>query len=433
MNEKFLQYIWQFKLFNTNNLYTTDLQSIEIIQAGTPNNSDGPDFFNAKIKINDTIWAGNIEIHIKKTDWQQHQHHQNPTYNNVILHVVLENNTPTLPTPHHQIPTLCLQGLIHPLVYKNYLQIAHNQSNIPCSKVIHHVSNITIQSWLHRLLIERLEQKTIHIYNTLQQNQNHWEQTFFEHLTQAFGINTNNAPFLQLAKTLPITTLAKHKNNLTQLEALFLGQAGFLNTQSADTEPDNYFLTLQKEFSFLQHKHTLTPINVSSWKFGGLRPPTYPTLRIAQLAALVHHSSALFSKILEAPSLQNCMQLFDIQASEYWNNHYILNKTTPKSYPKKLTSATIQLLFINTIIPTLFLYGKQKNIPHYQDRALEWLEQLPPENNSIVEEWRQIKIIPQNAFDTQAFIQLKKNYCNSKRCCECAIGNKILQIEWNKP
>lgn len=421
MKENFLHYLWRTRRFDLQNLQTTDGQPIHIQHFGDYNTHSGPDFLNARISIGDTLWAGNVEMHLHSSHWQQHQHQTDAAYKNVILHVVLEEDTPILRSDGERLPCLELQKRIPPKLAQNYLQLLHNEYWIPCQHHFYEVPDITRNLWLDRLLVERLEQKTQAIATTLQQNANNWEETFYLHLARNFGVKVNAEPFERLAKSLPLLLLSKHKNSLFQIEALLFGQAGLLQENFEDDYPKQ----LQGEYLFLQKKYKLTPVQAVSWKFLRMRPANFPTIRIAQFAQLVVQSSHLFSKILEAQSLEELERFFAIELSGYWRTHYIFDKKSPERQ-KSLGKSAIHLLIINTIAPFLFLYGKQKAEQQYQDRALELLEELPPEHNTILDGWQRLGVKPDSAYQSQALLQLKNDYCANKRCLECAIGNRIL-------
>jgi len=422
MPEEFLQYIWENKLFYAKNLNTTANEKVEIIHPGQRNRDSGPDFFNAKIKISETIWAGNVEIHKKASDWQQHNHNTNKAYDNVILHVVETADLDVTRSNGEVIPTLELSYPEH--LSKNYQQLLDAKTWIPCENQFHKVNPVVLQLGFNRLMIERLENKTGDIEDRLEQNNNNWNETFYQMLARMFGFKVNAVPFELLAKSLPMSILAKHKNNVFQLEALLFGNSGLLNEQLLG---DDYYLELRKEYSFLYKKYNLTPIESHLWKFMRLRPVNFPTVRISQLAALIHRSSGLFSRILEIEDLKELKQLFKVKASEYWNAHYNFNKSTTKTISKELGETAANTLIINVVIPFLFVYGEKQNKSELKNRALEFLEQLPPEKNSIITKWGNLGIEPRSAFDTQALLQLKNIYCEKKKCLNCQIGVKLVK------
>ena len=422
MPEEFLHYIWEQKLFETQNLATSNGQTLEIINVGKRNSDSGPDFFNAKIKIDGTVWVGNIEIHKKSSDWLLHNHQNDKAYNNVILHVVEENDKTICRSSGEEIQVLEITYPEH--LQTNYQKLLDAQTWIACEEQFHKIDPVILQLGFNRLMIERLENKTGEIMQRLEQNQNNWNETFYQMLARMFGFKVNNLPFELLAKSLPIQILSKHKNTPFQLEALLFGNSGLLNQQLLG---DDYYLKLREEFSFLYKKYNLSPIEGHLWKFMRLRPVNFPTIRISQLAALIHHSQSLFSKIIEIDTLEKLKDLFDVQASEYWNSHYNFNKASSKASIKRLGDGAIHILIINVIIPFLFVYGETQNKPHLKNRALEFLEKLPAEKNSITQKWQELGIESRSAFESQALIQLKNMHCEKKNCLNCQIGVKLVK------
>ena len=421
MPEEFLHYIWENRLFNQQELKTENGEKIEIIHQGKRNTHAGPDFFNARIKIEDTIWAGNVEIHQKASDWNKHQHQNDKAYDNVILHVVENADMETNSTSGNPIPVIQLH---YPeKLARNYRELLDSKSWIPCEKQFHKVDPIHLQLGFNRLMIERLESKTQEILDKLEQNNNDWNETFYQFLARMFGFKVNALPFELLSRSLPLSILGKHRNNLFQLEALLFGNAGLLNDQLLG---DDYFLSLREEYSFLYKKYKLKAIESHLWKFLRLRPVNFPTIRISQLEALIQKSEALFSKIVETEKLEDLRNLFHVKASEYWDTHYNFNKTTGKKMVKEMGDSSIQILIINVVIPFLFVYGEKQNKHFLKNRALDLLEQLPAESNSVTKKWNELGVNTRTAFETQALLQLKNNYCETKKCLNCQLGAKLV-------
>jgi hypothetical protein len=420
--EEFLQHIWENKLFHSKKITTSAGEHLEILNIGKRNTDSGPDFFNAKIKIGKTVWAGNIEIHKKSSDWQKHKHHEDKAYDNVVLHVVEKNDYQVKRSNQEIIPTILLE---YPEQLKtNYQNLLDSKTWIACQNQFHKIDPVLLQLGFNRLMIERLENKTDEILKKLEHNKNDWNETFYQMLAKMFGFKVNAIPFELLAKSVPLHILAKHKNNLLQLEALLFGNSGLLNNQLLG---DDYYLQLRNEYSFLYKKYQIKGIESHLWKFMRLRPGNFPTLRISQLAALIHRSNALFSKIIEIENLEDLKELFKVHASEYWNIHYSFNKTSKRKSKKELGGTSINTLIINVVIPFLFVYGEKQNKDYLKNRALEFLEQLPPENNSILTNWRKLGLKSRSAFETQALLQLKNIYCEKKKCLNCQIGVKLIQ------
>lgn len=421
MTEEFLYYIWKFRLFQLN-FQLASGEACQVIDPGLRNEHSGPDFFNAKIKIGKTLWAGNVEIHVKSSDWQKHNHSINEAYDNVILHVVYIHDQETYAKNGVAIPVLELIDKFNLTVYKRYEGFMKSNSWIPCEKMFNSVSRFHINNWLDRLMIERLEFKSQEIEDQLKLNTNNWEQAFYEFIARNFGFKVNAMPFELLAKSLPMNILARHKNNKFQLEALLFGQAGLIPEKGKD----DYSKKLFNEYQFLKMKYELKTIETHLWRFMRLRPSNFPTIRIAQFAELIFKSSHLFSAILEIEKVNELAKLFEVGVSDYWETHYVFNKSAKKRQ-HKMSKATINLILINTIIPFLFIYGKLRKDAVFSDRALRFLEQIPGENNIIVRNWGELGMSVQTAFNTQALLQLKNNYCSNKQCLNCSIGNEILK------
>ena len=417
MKESILHYIWQFRLFPVQDLKTTDGQTVEIIDPGKPNTDAGPDFFNAKIKIDNTLWAGNIEIHSLSSDWVRHHHTTDKAYDNVILHVVNKADANVVRTNGDSVAQLELAVPDH--IRINYDELLREKKWIPCADKIHQVPLFLVNDWKNSLLVERLEQKTEMIETLLSQSNNHWEEAFYVSMARSFGFGTNSEAFERLARSLPMSILAKHKDNIFQLEAMLFGQAGLLE----NTVNDEYQLNLQKEYRFLQSKYQLKPIESSEWKLLRLRPDNFPHVRLSQFAALIHRSTKLFSKIIESDNLQVMRGLFICEVSDYWKKHFLFGKESSVS-GKRLGSKSVDILLINTVVPFLFAYFKKKNSDN--DIALKLLELIPAEKNVIIRKWMELGIGAFSAFDSQALLQLKKKYCDEKKCLRCRIGHKVL-------
>ncbi|HBL75320.1 MAG: hypothetical protein A2W90_20535 [Bacteroidetes bacterium GWF2_42_66] len=421
MKEDFLHFIWKNRLFSKSNIKTVSGEKLEIISTGTHNFDSGPDFFNAKIRIGNTIWAGNVEIHTKASDWYLHRHNEDDAYNNVILHVVETADREVL-VNGKVLPCLVLN---YPAKLKeNYLLLLQSEQWIACEDRFRLIDPFEVKFWSGALLSERLLSKTGEIRFILQQNKNDWNETFYQLLARNFGMKTNALPFELLAKATPLNILGKHKNNLFQIEALLFGQSGLLNEELIG---DDYFLKLREEYSFLYKKYKLNPIEAHLWKFMRLRPVNFPTIRISQFAQLICKSTALFSKILETESLKTLELFFDVESSEYWANHYRFNKASAK-IPKRLGSSAFQNIVINTIAPVLFIYGDINEKHELKDRALRFLDELPAESNSIIDGWEKLEIRAKSAFESQALLQLKNGYCKNKKCLDCRIGAKIIRV-----
>jgi hypothetical protein len=409
------------KLLYNGNLKTSSGENVQIITSGEHNTDAGPDFLNAKIRIGETLWAGNVEIHLKSSDWNLHNHQSDKAYDNIILHVVFEHDHTINRADGSSIPCLEIKNHFDPGLYNTYQTLMQSVSRIPCGHHLPGVEKIIISNWLHRLMIERMEEKVQSILSALEENHHNWEETFYQFLAQAFGAKVNSAPFRILARLLPVKILAKHKNNLFQLEALLFGMAGFLDEKFSDDYPNQ----LKKEFTFLRKKLALQPLKKHLWKFLRLRPANFPTIRLAQFATLIYKSSHLFSKILETEDVKSIAAFFDVEASAYWVDHYRFDKTSGKR-KKTFGSTATDLLLINTIAPFLFVYGKLRGEEIFITRSIGLLENISAEKNNIINGWQELGITANSAFETQALLQLRNNYCKNYRCLDCAIGHKVL-------
>jgi Protein of unknown function (DUF2851) len=417
MKEQLLQFIWQFQYYNNSNLLTVNGEPLQILRSGTHNTNQGPDFLNAQIKCGETILAGSIELHIKASDWVRHKHSNDANYSNVILHVVWQNDV-QLQLP---FPVLELNQRVSNVLLSKYEQLMNAVQFIPCEKLIHTINEITLIAWKERLFVERLQQKATYVEHSLQKNNHYWEQIFWQMLARNFGIKLNSDAFEAIANTVTINILAKHKNQLLQLEAMLMGVSGLLE----ETFEEDYPKMLQREFNFLKAKHNLN-VNKITLSFLRMRPANFPTIRLSQLAALVHQSNHLFSNIKVATSLADIENMFDVAANDYWHYHYTFGESTSFKI-KNLGKQMTQNIIINTVLPILYAYGWYNNNDEYKQKALQWAAQLQPEKNNITKGFEALGLQNKSAYDSQAFIQLKNNYCNHKKCLACAIGNKILK------
>jgi len=419
MKEDFLHYLWQYSLYSTPLLINSG-EMVEVINPGEYNTDSGPDFFNAKLKIGDTLWAGNVEIHVNASDWIKHNHQNNDAYDNIILHVVANNDYQVVRKNGNAIPTLELKAPKN--IYEQYLYLMQNNDWVPCEAFISSMDEFTILQCKEALLVERLKDKSEIIEHRFIANNNNWEETFYQTLAYNFGFKTNSQPFEMLAKSIPISYLAKHKDQLSLIEAMLFGQSGLLNIDLSD----EYIIQLAKDYKHLATKFSLKALNSSLWKFMRLRPANFPTIRIAQFARLIHESNALFSKLIRANTIGDIQELFSIHASEYWNTHYSF-KSISESKPKRFGLSAFYNIVINTISPMLFYYGQQKKQSEYIEKALQYLCEIPNEQNSIINKWADIGIEAKNAFDSQALIQLKNVYCKNRKCLSCRIGNQVIK------
>lgn len=422
MQEDFLHYVWQY-LHLGNDLKTTSGSAIIIKQKGSHNLETGADFFNAKIQIEEQLWAGNVEIHLKSSDWYAHNHQEDKNYDNVILHVVWQHDTEIYRKDNSLIPTLELKGLVPKVTLENYDALFNKkQEFINCEQQLKEVDSFVKNNWLQRLYYERLEEKAIFINTLLTASNTDWEAVLFQLLLKNFGLKTNGSSFLNLAQNIPFGVFRKEWDKLEVIEALLFGQAGLLT----DDKNDNYYLTLQKEYNYYKHKYKLKAIGDSP-QFFRLRPPNFPTIRLSQLAMLYYKEKQLVAKIMALKTLEDAYVLFDVKASSYWDTHYNFDVSSKKR-AKKLTKSFVELVLINTIIPFQFMY-KKVHQTGLQDFDLKLIQAIQSEKNSIVDRFATLGLKAKNAQESQALIQLKKYYCQQHKCLSCAIGNALLKAK----
>ncbi len=422
MKEEFLHFLWQYKLFNSTNLISVKREIVEVIDSGSYNTNSGPDFLNAKLKIDEQLWVGNVEIHIKSSDWYAHHHEKDVNYDAVILHVVWEHDSDVFMKNNHPIPTVELQSFVQKEVLANYKKLfLKEQRWIPCEKQIAETSSFILNNWLERLYFERLENKSVVIKELLQKSNNNFEAVLFQLLAKNFGLKVNGEAFLQLAQSFDFSVLRKVRFNEEQLSALLFGQAGFLEQELEEA----YYLQLQKEYAYIRHKYRLEPIAKHRFQFFRMRPNNFPTIRIAQLIALYNKYQNLFSRLIDVNKVEGFYDLFTGEVNDFWKTHYTF-ETASKKTDKRLSKSFIDLLIINTIIPLKFVYEQARGEVD-QEGLLQLIKQLKPENNSIISKFLELKIKANNAFESQALLELKNNYCAKKCCLQCAIGSKLLK------
>lgn len=420
MREDFLHYVWHNKKFDFSNAKTVCNKEITVISSGEYTKGAGADFFNAQLIIDDLRWAGNVEIHLNSSDWYLHNHHNDSNYNNVILHVVWNHDVEVYHKDQTALPVLELKNYVAETLNSEYMNLNRTKSWIFCENQIRDISGDIIENWKNELYYERLQEKSVPIQKLLIETKNDWEAVLFCMLAKNFGLNINGSSFFEIAKSIPFSIIRKEADEVENLEALFLGRAGLLETDFQDT----YSKELQRRWKYLKIKHNLEDVEIEQLGFFKLRPDNFPTIRLAQLAMLYHKNQYFFETFIKAVSKENLYSLFSIEISTYWQTHYVLDKESPKKR-KPLSESFIDLLIINTVVPLKYLYQQYQNKTNYQ-QLLQPLLAVKPEQNVIIEKFKQIGVSSKNAFDTQALLQLKKNYCDNKRCMDCSIGRTLL-------
>jgi len=429
MKEEFLHYLWKYSLYDQESLIDNNGNRITVVHPGQYNRDAGPDFFNSRISIDGTEWAGNVEIHTCSSHFDNHGHNADPAFNNVILHVVAKKDKDVFNSRGDEVLTVEL--IYDEALYEKYIDLLNNPLVIACQDEIRKLDNFFIQHWLQSLLVERLEEKSESILKIYYETGNDWEETFYRLLSRYFGFRVNTEPFEMLATALPFRIIRKHADNRFQIEALLFGTAGMLEAGLfKEAIADDYYRDLIREYKVLSSKYSIQPLNGWIWKFSRLRPVNFPTIRISQLAAMLSLAGGLFSKTLEAVDINGIKEVFEVSASDYWNDHYVFGKKSKKVSKITGTQAT-DIFLINAVLPALFVYGKSRDIGEISERAITFMDSIHAEENTIIDEWKSAGIGAESAFYTQALIQLRNNYCKKRRCLECRIGDKLISMGRN--
>ncbi|AJR02372.1 DUF2851 family protein [Siansivirga zeaxanthinifaciens] len=421
MQEDFLHYVWKFKKISIQNLKTTSGESILIQDVGMHNLNSGPDFFNAKLTIHNQLWAGNVEVHVKSSDWYLHNHELDAAYDNVILHVVWVHDTEIYRKDNTVIPTLELKDYVHRDVLSNYnMLFTKNNKWINCENDFAGVDHFIFENWMERLYFERLEGKSVLIKSLMEASKNDWEAVLFLMLAKNFGLKVNGEAFLSIAGSFDFSVLRKSQSQIKSLEALLFGQAGLLETNFENP----YYIDLKKEYQFLKQKFQLDNKAVISVQFFRLRPLNFPTIRLSQLANLYFQHKNLFSKLMEVNTLEAYYELFQTKTSVFWNTHFTFLKESKPSN-KIISKSFIDLLLINTILPIKFYYAQQKG-EEVNETIIHIVSEIAAEKNNVIDAFSNLKKLTRGALHSQALLQLKTTYCDKNKCLNCAIGNKII-------
>ena len=428
--EQLLQYVWKHKILPLECLETTDGKALEIIDPGLHNRNAGPDFFNAKLRIGNTMWVGNVEIHEHSKDWFRHGHDSDPAYDNVVLHVVEDVDCDVTNSRGEFIPQIKL--CVPVTVTLNYKELLNADAYPPCYRIVPELAQLTVHSWMAALQTERLERKTLDIARRAERANGSWEDAYFITLARNYGFGINGDAFEQWAYNVPLNQVAHHRDDIFQIEAIFLGQAGLLDIDAIPAKyqkeamNDGYFNRLKNEYKYLAHKFSLTPINRTMWKFLRLRPQNFPHIRISQLATLYHERKTSLSQLVECMNVDEMRRMLSTHVTEYWATHYTFGAESA-SNSKSMSPFSINLLMINTAIPMLFAYGRHTCDDTLCDRAFDMLEQLKAEDNHIIRMWKECGLKVATAGDSQALIQLKNEYCDRKDCLRCRFGYEYLK------
>lgn len=428
--EQLLHYCWKHRLFPLDGLRTTEGEEVEVIDPGLHNHNAGPDFFNATVKIGGQLWVGNVEIHDRASDWFFHGHEKDVHFNNVILHVVGLADTQAETADGCRPPQMELQ--VPEQVRHNYDELIKTDSYPPCYRIIPSLSRLTKHSWMSALETERLERKTEDIKRRADRCQGSWEAAYFVTMARNYGFGINAEAMEQWALSIPLNDVGHHRDDIFQIEAFFMGQAGLLDPLSIPERhrqaaiTDEYFFRLNNEYRFLAHKFSLQPVDFHSWRFLRLRPQNFPHIRISQLANLYFHRRASLSQLIECKDIKSVKELLSTSVTSYWQTHYAFGCES-KPNEKHLSDASLNLLLINTVVPILFAFGRHKLDDTLCDRAFDFLEQLKAEDNHITRTWKDIGLDVENAGDSQALIQLKNEYCDRRDCLRCRFGYEYLR------
>ncbi len=423
MQESFLHYVWQFQYFDKKTLLTTQGERLDVKRPGFHNTDAGPDFADAKVRIGTMSWAGNVEVHIHSSEWQEHRHHVDPAYDSVVLHVVWEDDRPVRLSDGSLLPTLELKGRLDPALLKRYRTLLESSNAIPCSRSFSRVPNATLVSMVDKVMVGRLESKSNDVLEILGSNKNDWEETTYQVLGRNFGFRINTQPFAQLTRGLPYKILMRHSDQPRQVEALLFGQAGFLD----EGMKDSYHRLLRREYRILSSKYKLTnKMKASQWKFLRMRPANFPTIRLAQFASLLCRQKNLFSSVVSLKDFHEATSFLEVEVAEFWHSHYTF-RAPSRVGAGGLGLTSIENVVINSVVPMMAAYGTYCGDNSYVDRAQKLLEEVMPEDNRILRTWRELGVEVKNGFDSQGLIQLFNSYCTPRRCLHCNIGVSLLK------
>jgi len=424
MKEDLLHYIWKYKKYPVASIRTTKGHVLSVQSSGTHNQLSGPDFFNAKLVIDEQLWAGNVEIHIKSSDWYAHNHETDANYDNVILHVVWEDDVAVFRSDASEIPTLELKKYISAELLSNYKKLFRQKPNvfINCGTDITAISEFNFNNWKERLYFERLERKSDVVFKLLETSKNDWEKVLFVLLLKNFGSKVNGELFFELGQSIDFSIVRKLQGQPLELEALLFGVSGLLEAE----QPDPYQQDLRQSYDYLRHKYELDTSQLSKPQFFKLRPSNFPTIRLSQFAQLYASAPSLFHLALQTEGA-DFYALFSVKTAAYWETHFTFGKTSKKGI-KKTSKKFIDLLVINTILPLKFCYLRHQGIT-LDDAFSRPILDIAAEKNSIVQQYRDLGVKATNAKDSQALLELYTNYCTKNKCLQCAVGAELLTLK----
>ena len=422
INEEFLHFVWKFQLFDFSDIQSTHQVSLQIVKPGLHNHNAGPDFLNARVRVDNLLWCGDIEIHVKSSDWYAHKHQNDENYDTVILHVVYENDVQVKSRSGEPIVCLELKDLIPEKYTFEYDTLYHSISNLPCSYAIGSLDKLFWESYSERLLIERLERKMARVQGIFLAANKDYQECFYRLLAYALGLKINAEPMSSLAENTPLLLLQKYRPNRTKIEAFLYGQSGLLKRKYVD----NYPKKLQDEYQFYVGKYKLQSISPHQWKFFRLRPSSFPSLRISYLADFVLKSEPIFEKLIHFQNIKSVQSFFNLHLSAYWKAHYVFDKKV-KTSNKTLGKSTIDLVFINAVLPFCFFYARQKSDEEMMMRVVDSFRTLKYEDNKIIRYYKEAGVEVKSALKSQALIHLHQQYCIPRKCLNCRVFNQILK------
>ena len=419
--EKLMQYVWQHRLWISQAMITVDGRKVQVIDPGRLNTDAGPDFFNAKVKIDGEMWVGNIEIHVRASDWFRHHHDEDLAYDNVILHVVEKDDIEVRRSNGELIPQMCMP--CSPQFSQQYSRLVGSASSeLPCADEISRLPSIYLTDMISTLGYERLYSMVERIEALLQRFSGDWNEVCYVLLARSLGFGVNSDAFERLALATPLKVMAKHSDSLTAIEAMLFGQSGLLDKAPDD---DSYVATLKTEYQFYEHKFGLKQPTSLGWKMARMRPQNFPHRRIAVLSALIEGGFSCASKMMSAKNIEEVQQLFNVNLSGYWSSRCSFNAIGGGG-AKGLSDSSIAILIINAVVPVIYAYGKLQGDDDACNRAVEMLQSLKAERNSIVELFTRAGIECKDAFTSQALIELRRQYCETRKCLYCRIGHRML-------